>query len=208
MFVKPIRTTPPVAIAAATANALIVATIVGLPRRKDSAQGSPVPQPPARPNAFVKIAPDNTVTVMIGRRPIGHDDKTGLACVVADELDADWSQIRTDIAPSHLEPHGHHMSGAILGTGGSTAGADSTVQLRKAGAAAKEMLIAAAAFDWKVPAGEITVARGVLLHAPSGRSATFGEFASSASTLPVPQEPRLKDSKERRAIDLVALRRV
>ncbi|CAA9323189.1 MAG: Isoquinoline 1-oxidoreductase beta subunit, partial [uncultured Microvirga sp.] len=86
--------------------------------------------------------------------------------------------------------------GPVQGTGGSTAIANSWMQLRRAAAAAKEMLVAAAVFEWKVPASEVTVEKGVVRHQKSNRSASFGEFATSASTLPVPQEPRLKKPED------------
>ncbi|MEG9529394.1 MAG: xanthine dehydrogenase family protein molybdopterin-binding subunit, partial [Hyphomicrobiales bacterium] len=88
----------------------------------------------------------------------------------------------------------------IQGTGGSTAVANSWFQLRKAGAAAREMLMAEAAFRWKVPVSEITVSDNLVRHAPSGRQARFGELAASAASLPVPSEPRLKDPSEWRLI--------
>jgi isoquinoline 1-oxidoreductase beta subunit len=182
--------------AAAGAGALIVGTF--LPTTKGMAQGvsSPLAAGKTQPNAFVRIAPDNTVTVVIKHLDMGQGNTTGLATIVADELDADWAQIRTEFAPADAEVYNNLLMGRLQGTGGSTAIANSWHQLRKAGAAAKEMLIAAAAFEWKVPATEITVEKGVLRHAGSGHSATFGEFAASASTLPVPQEPRLKDPKD------------
>lgn len=180
--------------AAASAGVLIVGTYVALPKNK--AVAAPAPDGAARPNAFVTIAPDNTVTVTIKHLDMGQGNTTGLATIVADELDADWSQIRTAFAPADAELYNNLLMGPIQGTGGSTAIANSWTQLRKAGAAAKEMLIAAAAYQWRVRATEITVEKGVLRHAGTGRSATFGELATSASTLPVPQEPRLKDPKD------------
>ena len=183
--------------AAASAGALVVGAYVAWPK------GRAVAATPAagtggapQPNAFIRIAPDNTVTVLIKHLDMGQGNTTGLATIVADELDADWAQIRTDFAPADAALYNNLAFGPIQGTGGSTAIANSWQQLRRAGAAAKEMLIAAAAFEWKVPAKEITVEKGVLRHPGTGRSATFGELAESASTLPVPQEPRLKDPKD------------
>ena len=181
--------------AAVSAGALIVGTYVTLPKGRAIAAPA-TPDGVARPNAFVTIAPDNTVTVTIKHLDMGQGNTTGLATIVADELDADWSQIRTAFAPANADLYNNLLMGPIQGTGGSTAIANSWTQLRKAGAAAKEMLIAAAAFEWKVPVAEIKVEKGVLSHAGTGRSATFGELAASASTLPVPQEPRLKDPKD------------
>ena len=115
------------------------------------------------------------------------------ATILADELDADWSRVRTALAPADAARYANSLMGPIQGTGGSTAIANSWFQLRKAGAAAREMLVAAASDRWKVPAAEITVEDGIVRHAASNRQARFGELADSAATLPVPQEPRLKD---------------
>ncbi|HEY8566423.1 MAG TPA: molybdopterin cofactor-binding domain-containing protein [Beijerinckiaceae bacterium] len=183
--------------AAAATGVLVVGTTISLKGKAFAeAAGASLAKAPAQPNAFVRIAPDNTVTVLIKHLDMGQGNTTGLATLVADELDADWSQIRTEFAPANAQLYNNLLFGPVQGTGGSTAIANSWHQLRKAGAAAREMLVAAAAFAWKVPVKEIKVERGVLSHAGTGRSATFGEFAASASTLPVPQEPRLKDPKD------------
>ena len=178
---------------AASAGVLVVGAYVALPKMRALAAA---PDAAPQPNAFVRIAPDNTVTVMIKHLDMGQGNTTGLATIVADELDADWAQIRTEFAPADAALYNNLLMGPIQGTGGSTAIANSWTQLRKAGAAAREMLVAAASFEWKVPVAEVTVEKGVLRHAPSGRSASFGALAASASTLPVPQEPRLKQPKD------------
>jgi isoquinoline 1-oxidoreductase beta subunit len=183
--------------AAASAGALVIGASIGFPRFAALAAGPrSAAAGPARPNAFIRIAPDNSVTVIIKHLDMGQGTTTGLATIVADELDADWAQIRTEFAPAHAELYSNAFMGAIQGTGGSSSIANSWLQLRRAGAAAREMLVSAAASQWKVPAGEIRVERGVLRHAASGRSASFGEFATAASALPVPPEPRLKDPKD------------
>jgi isoquinoline 1-oxidoreductase subunit beta len=146
------------------------------------------------PNAFVRIAPDNTVTVIIKHLEMGQGVYTGLAAIVAEELDADWSQMRAESAPADAKLYANLAFGTIQGTGGSTAVANSWEQLRKAGATARAMLVAAAAQTWKVPAGEITVKNGVVSHA-SGKSATFGALAPRASTLAPPADVPLKDPK-------------
>jgi isoquinoline 1-oxidoreductase beta subunit len=183
--------------AAATAGALVIGTYVALPKTKASALEPIRPNGGSlQPNAFVKIAPDNTVTVIIKHLDMGQGNTTGLATIVADELDADWSQVRTEFAPANADLYANTLMGPVQGTGGSTAIANSWDQLRRAGAAAREMLVAAAVYQWKVPASEIRVERGVVRHPGTNRQATFGELATSASTLPVPQEPRLKDPKD------------
>ena len=184
---------------AAVGGALVVATVVAWPGAKSFAGGGLAGGPP-RPNAFVRIAPDDTVTVIVKHLDMGQGNTTGLATIVADELDADWAQMRTEFAPANAELYANLAMGPVQGTGGSTAIANSWDQLRRAGAAAREMLVAAAAFAWRAPVAEIAVAKGVVSHAPSGRRATFGELATSASTLPVPQEPRLKVPGQRTLI--------
>ena len=147
------------------------------------------------PNAFIRIAPDDTVTVIAKHIEIGQGAYTGLATIVAEELDADWSQIRVESAPADQERYKNLRSGAQL-TGGSSSMANSWDQLRHAGAAARAMLVTAAVTEWRVPAGEVTVERGVVLHAPSNRRATFGELATRAADVPQPTDVKLKDPKD------------
>ncbi|MDX2287340.1 MAG: xanthine dehydrogenase family protein molybdopterin-binding subunit [Hyphomicrobiaceae bacterium] len=144
------------------------------------------------PNAFVRIAPDSTVTVLIKHIEFGQGPFTGLATLVAEELDADWGQMRAEHAPADTALYKNTAFG-LQGTGGSTAIANSYEQMRKAGAAARAMLVTAAAKEWGVPAGEISVSKGVIVHAQSGRSASFGAFAAAAASLPVPADVKLKD---------------
>ncbi len=148
-----------------------------------------------RPNAFVRIAPDNTVTVIVKHLDKGQGVTTGLPTIVAEELDADWAQMRAEFAPADAQLYNNLDFGPIQGTGGSSSVHNSWMQLRKAGAAARAMLVAAAAEDWKVPATEVVVKRGMLSHA-SGRTATFGECAAKAAEQPVPVEVKLKDPKD------------
>lgn len=141
---------------------------------------------------YVRIAPDNTVTVLAAHMDMGQGIYTGTATLVAEELDADWSQMRVEGAAGNPKLYGNLMwGGAVQGTGGSTATASSFERYRRAGAMARAMLVAAAAEGWNVPAGEITVADGVVSH-PSGRSATFGELVERAATLPPPEDVTLK----------------
>jgi isoquinoline 1-oxidoreductase beta subunit len=144
------------------------------------------------PNAFIRIAPDSTVTVLCKHIEFGQGPYTGLTTIVAEELDADWSQMRAASAPADAKLYNNFAFGPVQGTGGSTAIANSFEQLRKAGASARAMLVQAAAQAWNVSAGEISVEKGVLKHA-SGKSARFGEFAEAAAKLPVPENAPLKD---------------
>ena len=147
------------------------------------------------PNAFLRIAPDNGVTVIAKHLEMGQGTYTGLATVVAEELDADWAQIRVESAPADASKYANLAFG-MQGTGGSSAMANSWMQLRKAGATARAMLVAAAATEWNVTPASLTVERGVVHHAPSNRQATFGALAAKASGLPVPNEVPLKEPKD------------
>ncbi|PTE23119.1 twin-arginine translocation pathway signal protein [Cereibacter changlensis JA139] len=149
---------------------------------------------PFAPNAFVRIASDDTVTVMIKHLEMGQGPYTGLATLVAEELDADWSQMRAEGAPGNDALYANLLFGA-QGTGGSTAMANSYMQMRKAGAAARAMLVEAAAAEWGVPAEEITVSAGKVAH-PSGKSSGFGALAATAAGMAVPEDPPVKDPKD------------
>lgn len=148
------------------------------------------------PNAFIRIAEDNTVTVLSKHIEMGQGPYTGLTTIVAEELDADWSQMRAEGAPADNKLYNNLAFGSIQGTGGSTAIANSYEQLRKAGATARAMLVQAAAQSWKVAPSEITVSRGALRHAASSRQATFGQFAQAAAKLPIPQNVTLKKPED------------
>jgi isoquinoline 1-oxidoreductase beta subunit len=142
------------------------------------------------------VAPDNSVTVLAKHLEMGQGSYTGLATIVAEELDADWAQMRVDSAPSDAKLYNNLAFGTIQGTGGSTEIANSWMQLRQAGAAARAMLVAAAAADWNAPAAEIAVHRGVLGDAASRRRACFGELAGKAAAQPLPTKVALKDPKD------------
>lgn len=146
-------------------------------------------------NGFVRVAPDNTVTVLIKHLEMGQGPYTGLTTLVAEELDADWTQMRAQSAPADVKLYANTLMG-LQGTGGSTAIANSYEQMRQAGAAARAMLVSACAQAWKVPASEITVQSGVLSHRASNRRATFGQMAEAASHLPPPADVKLKDPKQ------------
>lgn len=146
-------------------------------------------------NAFVRVASDNTVTVIIKHLEMGQGVYTGLPTIVAEEMDADWSQMRAETAPANVELY-KNLAFGMQGTGGSTAVANSFEQLRKAGATARAMLVNAAAKDWKVSAAEITVKNGVVSHEGSKHSATFGELADKAAAMTPPTDVKLKDPKD------------
>src|SRR5229473_5723698 len=143
------------------------------------------------PNAFVRVGSDDTVTVLIKHIEFGQGPFTGLATLVAEELDADWTQMRAEHAPSNPALYKNFMLG-MQGTGGSSAIANSYDQMRKAGATARAMLVQVAANTWKVVASEIGVERGVLRHSATGREGRFGQFAEAAARLPLPEDAPLK----------------
>ncbi len=151
---------------------------------------------PLAPNAFVRIAPDNTVTVVAKHLEMGQGSHTGLASVLAEELDADWSQVRVEAAPADAARYNNLSWGPVQGTGGSSAINNSWEQLRRAGATARAMLVTAAGQRWGVPESSLSVAKGVVSHGASGRRATFGELAAAAAALPVPAEVVLKQPKD------------
>ncbi|MCW2241252.1 xanthine dehydrogenase family protein molybdopterin-binding subunit [Azospirillum canadense] len=160
-----------------------------------------------RPQAFVRIAPDNTVTVLVKHLDKGQGIMTGLTTIVAEELDADWEQMRGAFAPADSTLYANHFFG-IQGTGGSTAVANSWDELRMAGAAARAMLVATASARWNVPVSEITVEKGVVRHAKSNRTANFGALAEDAAKLPVPQKVALKDAKDYKLVGNPSLHRL
>ena len=157
---------------------------------KGAAAGGPLAMP------FVRISPDNTVTVICKHVEGGQGVWTGLPAIVAEELDAAWAQMRVENAPAQVPLYGNTAfdpRGTMQGTGGSSSLANSWLQLRQAGATARAMLVAAAAQTWNVPAGEITVSEGVVAHAGARQQATFGQLASAAAQQPVPKQVTLKD---------------
>src|SRR5438477_1846291 len=148
------------------------------------------------PNAFIRIAPDNTVTIISKHIELGQGSYSGLATILAEELDADWSQVKVEAAPADAQRYGNRLLGGAQVTGGSTAMAEAWDQLRRAGATARAMLVEAAAREWNVPAADIVVDRGVISHQLSGRRATFGELASKAAAIAPPAQVTLKDPKD------------
>ncbi len=153
-------------------------------------------QAPAKvyePNAFLHIAPDNTVTVQVNRLEFGQGVQTSLPMLIAEELDADWSQVRGALAPA-----GDQYKDPAFGiqiTGGSGSIAHSYTQYREIGAKARQMLIAAAAEQWKVPAAQIKTSKGTLI-GPAGQKATYGSLADAAMKQQVPATVQLKDPKD------------
>ncbi len=150
---------------------------------------------PIQPDAFLKIAGDGVVTVTIKHIEFGQGTYTGLATLLAEELDADWASVKCVHAEADASRYTNFNFG-IQGTGGSSSIANSFIQMRQAGAAAKAMLVSVAMEQWGVPANEITVKSGVLTHGPSQQRLTFGDLASRAALQPVPETVTLKSAKD------------
>ena len=181
-----------------TAVALTIGFELGTASRRAFAAGTVAPGAAATftPNAFLRIGADNTVTVISKHLEMGQGAYTGIATVVAEELDADWTLVRVESAPADAKRYANLAFGTMQGTGGSSAMANSWSQLRDAGAKGRAMLVSAAAAQWHVPASEITVDTGVVYHAAGKRKATFGELVPAAAKLPIPDKVTLKDPKE------------
>ncbi|MDP3852784.1 xanthine dehydrogenase family protein molybdopterin-binding subunit [Phenylobacterium sp.] len=143
---------------------------------------------------FIKIGADGAVTVISKHIEFGQGNHAGLAAIVAEELEADWSKVKVEQAAAIAKVYANTGMG-VQGTGGSSAISNSWDQLRKAGASAKAMFVEAAANRWSVPAGEIVVKDSVVSHAASAKSATFAELLADASKVTPPQAPTLKDPK-------------
>lgn len=137
-------------------------------------------------NAFIRIAPDNTITIYSKAPEIGQGIKTSFGVIIADELDADWNHVVMEQADINPKVYGSQ------GAGGSTSIPRAWDQLRQAGAGAKAMLIAAAAQQWQVDPSQITAQDSVLTHAASGNTATYGSLATAAAKMPVPDPKSLK----------------
>jgi isoquinoline 1-oxidoreductase subunit beta len=150
---------------------------------------------PAEVNAWVVIQPDDTVIIRVARSEMGQGITTSLPMLVAEELQCDWSKVRAEF-PSPDENLRRKRAWGEMSTGGSRSVRTSQEFLRKAGAAAREMLIAAAAAQWIVPVAECQAVNSVITHKPSGRTLRYGEVAEAATKLPPPAEPKLKDPKD------------
>ena len=153
---------------------------------------------------FVRISPDGVVTAVSKHLEFGQGSSTGLAAVIAEEMDADWDKVKVELAPGDTKAYGNTLMKGIQGTGGSTAINEAWDQMRQAGAAARAMFVQGAAAEWKIPADGVTVKDGVV-KGPSGQSATFAELLPAAARQKPPQSPRLKDPK---AFTLIGTRRV
>lgn len=145
-------------------------------------------------NVWVVVRPDDTVVIRIARSEMGQGTLTGLAQLVAEELECDWSKVTTEY-PTPGQNLARNRAWGNMSTGGSRGIRDSHDYVRKGGAAARMMLVQAAANAWGVPAGECSVANSIITHGPSGRSTSFGKVAEAAARLTPPTDIPLKDPK-------------
>src|SRR5437016_7378591 len=146
-------------------------------------------------NAWVVIRPDDTVVIRIARSEMGQGTLTGLAQLVAEQLECDWSKVTTEF-PTPGQSVARKRAWGDFSTGGSRGIRTSQDYVRKGGATARMMLIQAAADEWKVPAGECTAADSVITHKPSGKTTTYGKVAEAAARLTPPTDVKLKDPKD------------
>jgi isoquinoline 1-oxidoreductase beta subunit len=146
-------------------------------------------------NAWVVIKPDDTVVIRIARSEMGQGTLTGLAQLVAEELDCDWSKVTTEY-PTPGQSVARNRAWGDFSTGGSRGIRDSHEYVRKGGAAARAMLLQAAANEWKVPVAECSAANSVITHRGSGRTITYGKVAEAAAKIEPPKEVALKDPKD------------
>ncbi len=141
------------------------------------------------PNAYLRITPDNKITIVVARSEMGQGVRTALPMILAEELEADWQQIT-------IEQAGASTLFGDQTTGGSASVRTTWDPMRKAGAAAREMLISAAALTWNVPRSSCTAENSRIKHATTNRSLSYGELSSKAATLPIPTDVTLKQSKD------------
>ena len=146
-------------------------------------------------NAWVVVKPDDTVVIRIARSEMGQGTLTGLAQLVAEELDCNWAKVTTEY-PTPGENLARNRVWGDFGTGGSRGIRQSHDYVRKGGATARMMLVQAAADEWKVPAAECSAASSVITHTPSGRKTTYGKVALAAAKVAPPKEVTLKDPKD------------
>ena len=178
---------------AAAAGGLVLAFNIPL-MGEAVAQGTPGALAP-EVNAWVVVRPDDSVIIRIARSEMGQGTLTGLAQLVAEELDCNWAKVTTEY-PTPGQNLARNRVWGNFGTGGSQGIRQSNEYVRKGGATAKMMLVQAAADEWKVPAAECRAANSVITHAPSGRTTTYGKVADAAAKITPPAVVTLKDPKD------------
>jgi isoquinoline 1-oxidoreductase beta subunit len=192
--------------AVAGAGLTLAVYLDGCSSRAEHGEAPTGQEPAFLPNAFVRVGKDGSVLVVAKHLEMGQGTYTGLATIVAEELDADWSKVRVIGAPADASKYNNLLWGPAQGTGGSTAMANSWEQLRKAGATARAMLVAAAAKRWGVDPSGLSTEAGVVTDPKSGKRADYGSLATEAAALPVPAEVPLKEPGAFRLIGKTAPR--
>lgn len=161
--------------------------------------GSPVPL-----DAWLRVGTDDSITVLVDRSEMGQGVATALPMLLAEELEADWTKISIEFAPA--APVYFNPDFGAQGTGGSSSVRVAFTPLRQAGAAAREVLISAAAAQWKVSRTECRAEQGAVIHTPSKRRLTYGSVAAAAAKLALPKDVPLKDAKDWKVIGTPAKR--
>ena len=179
---------------AATTASLVIGFHVPFMNKQAMAQGIAAPAA-AEVNAWVVVQPDDKIIIRIARSEMGQGSLTGLAQMVAEELECDWAKVSTEY-PTPGQSLARKRVWGDFSTGGSRGIRGSADNVRKGGAAARMMLMQAAANEWKVPVAECTVSKGVISHAASKRSTTYGKVTAAASKLSEPTDIKLKDPKD------------
>ena len=178
---------------AATTASLVIGFHVPLFNKQAMAQGMAMPAAP-EVNAWVVVQPDDKIIIRIARSEMGQGSLTGLAQMVTEELECDWAKVSTEY-PTPGQSLARKRVWGDFSTGGSRGIRGSADNVRKGGAAARMMLMQAAANEWKVPVAECAVSKGVITHASSKRSTTYGKVSNAASKLTEPTDIKLKDPK-------------
>jgi len=171
---------------------LVIACFVPAAIRRALAEDAPAAKKPVSPNAFIRIASDDSVTILLKHSEMGQGVWTSIPMVIAEELGCDWKNVRVEHAPA--APEYAHTTFGMQMTGGSTSTWESFDQLRTAGAMAREMLIAAGAAKMGVAASECRAENGYVVH--GARKLSYGTLATAAAKLPAPTNVALKDSKD------------
>jgi isoquinoline 1-oxidoreductase beta subunit len=172
-------------VAGGAAGGLVLGLSMGAPGEAQAQSAGPPPRPFA-PGAFVRVAPDGKITLISKNPEIGQGIKTGFGVILAEELDAKWSDVTVEQAEVNRAVYGTQIAG------GSMSIPRAWDELRYAGAGARAMLVAAAAQRWGVPASDLTTSDSTVIHAASGRKASYGSLATAAAALPVPDIQSLK----------------
>ncbi|MBK9606676.1 MAG: xanthine dehydrogenase family protein molybdopterin-binding subunit [Betaproteobacteria bacterium] len=179
---------------AAAAGSLVIGFHIPF-ARDAAAQGMPAAPATPEVNAWVVVRPDDTVVIRIARSEMGQGTLTGLAQMVAEELECNWAKVTTEY-PTPGQNLARNRVWGNFSTGGSRGIRESQEYVRKGGATARMMLVQAAADEWKVPVAECTAANSVITHTPTSRTTTYGKVAAAASKLTPPTAVTLKDPKD------------